>query len=63
MWVRGHVQVPVDNQGILPAGFEREYYNVESLALVDTGNDVTIVTQEYLGIELHGRTRVLFNFE
>jgi hypothetical protein len=44
LWVRGHVQVPADNQGTLPAGFESEYYDVESLALLDTGNDVTIIT-------------------
>lgn len=55
-----HIRVSVDNQGILAAGFDREYYNVESLALVDTGNDVAIVTQEYLGIQLHGGIRVLF---
>jgi hypothetical protein len=63
LWVRGHVQVPADNQGILPSGFESEYYDVESLALLDTGNDVTIIAQEYLGVQLDSRSRVLFNFE
>jgi hypothetical protein len=63
VWVRGKVQAPVDDEGNLPAGFHKESYNVQSLAMLDTGNDVTIVTQEYLGIQLHGPTRVFFNFE
>ena len=54
---------PADNEGILPAGFESDFYDVESLALLDTGNDVTIITEEYLGVQLDSRSRVLFNFE
>ena len=49
VWVRGKVQVPVDDEGILPAGFHKESYNVQSLAMLDNGNDVTIVNPVKLG--------------
>jgi hypothetical protein len=61
VWVRGKLHSPVDDDGNLEAGFDKDYYSVQSLAMLDTGNDVTIVTQEYLGIQLHGPTRVFFN--
>jgi hypothetical protein len=63
VWVCGKLQAPVDDEGVLPAGIHKESYNVQSLAMLDTGNDVTIVTRKYLGIQLHGRTQVFFNFE
>lgn len=42
-------------------GFESEYYDVESLARLDTGNDVTIIAQDDLGVQVDSRNRVLFN--
>lgn len=64
VYLHGHAQIPVDDDGILPAGFDREYYEIKTLALLDTRNDVTIVTKKYyLGLELPDPTRVYFIFE
>jgi len=58
VWIRGRIQVPVDKNGNLPSGFQSEFQDVETLALLDTGNDTTIITQEFLGLNLSGRERV-----
>ena len=58
VWIRGRVQVAMDENGNLPAGFQSEFQDVETLALLDTGNDTTVITQEFLGLNLSGRGRV-----
>jgi hypothetical protein len=34
------------------SGFDKEYYHAAGLVLWDTGCDLTIIVQEFLGLEL-----------
>lgn len=64
VWIRGTVHACPDDEGKLPRGFDREYYHVEGLAMVDTGNgDLTTICQEFLGIQLDRRAAVDLKFE
>ena len=62
-WIRGRVQAYIPENGNLPPGFQSEFQEVAGLALLDTGNDVTVITEECLGWNLGRRERVWFTFE
>jgi hypothetical protein len=59
VWIRGRVEVDVAENENLSPGFQ----DVASLALLDTGNDVTIITQECLRLNFGRKQRVWFTID
>jgi hypothetical protein len=64
VYIRGTVRAHRSDEGKFPQGFDRECYHTEGLATVDTGNgDLTIICQEFWGIQLDRRAAVDLNLE